>query len=404
MNFWESIITATAALRSNRLRSLLTMLGIIIGVGAVIAMVAIGEGSRRRINERLKGLGTNLLIVRPGSQSMGRAVLAAGSSINLKEEDAEAIRKNSPWVEDYSAELSRNAQIKFSNKNINTSVIGSTESYSRVRNFTIARGRFFTAEELKARAKVAILGQTAADQLFGTASPIGQNIKINGQNFHVIGLFEKKGSSGMQDQDDNIVIPLSTAQMRLFGLDFINSIALLIKDQAPMDEAVFDVERTLRKLHRLRSDQENDFSIRNMSDIVTTAQETSATLSLLLASIAAISLIVGGIGIMNIMVVSVTERTKEIGIRKAIGAKRRDIMAQFLVEALMICLLGGFLGILCGVGSSYFLRYNAGWAVVITPDSILLSFGLSVAIGIFFGFYPAWKAANANVIDALRYE
>jgi putative ABC transport system permease protein len=404
MNFWESIITATTALRSNRLRSLLTMLGIIIGVGAVIAMVAIGEGSRKRINERLRGLGTNLLIVRPGSQSMGRTVLAAGSSINLKEDDAAAIQKNSPWIEDYSAELSRNAQIKFANKNINSSVIGSSTSYSRVRNFTLAKGRFFNSDELKSRSKVAILGQTVADHLFGGLSPVGQNIKINGQNFHVIGLFDKKGSTGMGDQDDNIVIPLTTAQMRLFGLDFINSIALQIKDNAPMDEAVFDVERTLRKLHRLRYDQENDFSIRNMSDIVATAQETSATLSLLLASIAAISLIVGGIGIMNIMVVSVTERTKEIGIRKAIGAKRRDIMAQFLVEALMICLMGGFLGIMAGAGAAYFLKYNAGWSIVITVDSIFLSFGLSVAIGIFFGFYPAWKAANANVIDALRYE
>lgn len=404
MNFWESIMTAFVALRSNRLRSLLTMLGIIIGVGAVIAMVAIGEGSRRRINERLKGLGTNLLLVRPGSQSTGRTVLAAGSSISLTEVDALALRKSSAWIENFSAELSRNAQIKFGNKNMNTSVIGCTPSYPGVRNFTLAEGRFFNLEELSARSKVAVIGQTVADQLFDRGSPVGQIIKINGQNFHIIGRLEKKGSSGTQDQDDNVAIPLSTAQMRLFGLDFINSIALQIKDNSPVDDVVFDIERTLRKQHRLRSDQENDFSIRNMSDIVATAQETSATLSLLLASIAAISLIVGGIGIMNIMVVSVTERTKEIGIRKAIGAKRRDIMAQFLIEALMICLLGGFLGILSGAGMALFLQFNAGWSVVITVESILLSFGLSVAIGIFFGFYPAWKAAKANVIDALRYE
>ena len=404
MNFWESILTAFTALRSNRLRSLLTMLGIIIGVGAVIAMVAIGEGSKQRINERMKNLGTNLLIVRPGSQSMGRAVLAAGSSITLRAEDGDAIKERSEWVQDFSPELSRNSQIKFENKNVNTSVIGTSASYPRVRNFSLAKGRFFNEEELRSKSKVAVIGQTVADQLFERLPPIGQTVKVNGQNFYVIGLFEKKGSTGNQDQDDQIVIPLTTAQQRLFGLDYINSLAIMAKDNAPQEEITFDIERTLRRQHRLRADQENDFSIRNMSDIVATAQETSATLSLLLASIAAISLIVGGIGIMNIMVVSVTERTKEIGIRKAIGAKRRDIMAQFLIEALMICLLGGLLGIIAGTGSAFFLKLNAGWAIVITANSIILSFSLSVAIGIFFGFYPAWKAANSHVIDALRYE
>lgn len=404
MNFWESILTAYTALRSNRLRSLLTMLGIIIGVGAVIAMIAIGEGSRQRINERMKNLGTNLLIVRPGSQSIGRTVLAAGSSVTLTTEDGEAIKTRSEWVQDYSPELSRNSQIKFENKNTNSSVIGATTSYPRVRNFSLAQGRFFNEEEFRSKSKVVIVGQTVAGQLFEKVSPVGQTVKINGQNFHVIGVFDKKGSTGIQDQDDQLVIPLTTAQQRLFGLDYINTIAVMAKDGAPQDEVTFDIERTLRRQHRLRSDQDNDFNIRNMSDIVATAQETSATLSLLLASIAAISLIVGGIGIMNIMVVSVTERTKEIGIRKAIGAKRRDILAQFLIEALMICLLGGFIGILVGTGSALFLQYNAGWSVAITSESIVLSFGLSVAIGLFFGFYPAWKAANSHVIDALRYE
>lgn len=380
------------------------MLGIIIGVGAVIAMVAIGEGSRRRINERLKNLGTNLLIVRPGAQSMGRAVLAAGSSITLKLEDAAAIKARSELVQDYSAELSRNSQIKYENKNVNSSVIGALTSYPNVRSFSIAKGRFFNEEELRARSKVAVIGQSVAEALFERDSPVGKIIKINSQNFYVIGLFEKKGASGNQDQDDQIVIPLTTAQLRLFGLDYVNAIAVMAKDNVPLEEVTFDIERTLRRQHRLRSDQENDFNIRNMSDIVSTAQETSATLSLLLASIAAISLVVGGIGIMNIMVVSVTERTKEIGIRKAIGAKRKDILAQFLIEALMICLLGGFIGIATGIGTALFLESNAGWTIAITTDSIILSFGLSIGIGIFFGFYPAWKAANSNVIDALRYE
>lgn len=403
MQLTESILTAAASLHSNRLRSLLTMLGIIIGVGSVITMVAIGEGSRQRINERLKGLGTNLLIVRPGAHRHGGASLGAGSMQTLTLDDAAAIQRHSPLVTAYSPELSRNAQVKYLNKNVNTSVVGAKTAWPSVRNFVLMEGRFFNGEEEKARAKVAVLGTTPAEELFENQSPVGRTIKINGQNFTVIGTLGRKGATGMQNQDDQIIIPLATAQYRLFGVDFLSSIAVQVADQASLDDATFDIERSIRRMHRLRSDQENDFEIRNMSDIISTAQETSQTLSLLLASIAAISLIVGGIGIMNIMVVSVTERTKEIGIRKAIGARKRDVLAQFLIEALMICMLGGLLGVACGVGAALVMQNN-GWTTVVTPESIAVSFGLSAAVGLFFGFYPAWKAANANVIDSLRYE
>jgi putative ABC transport system permease protein len=403
MNLWESTRTAAAALHANRLRSLLTMLGIIIGVGAVITMVAIGEGSRQRIAERMSRLGTNLLFVRPGAQSQGRTSLGSGTSVTLTAEDALSIKKHSPLIVDVSPEVSRNAQVKFANRNVNTSVVGATLSYPSVRNFRVVDGRFFNEQEFQARSKVAIIGNTVLTELFEDDRPVGKTIKISNQNFQVIGVLERKGSTGMQDQDDQIIVPLQTAQMRLFGIDHVTGIAVQIADGQAMDDAMFDMERTLRRLHRLRSDQENDFNLRSMADVIATAQEASQTMSLLLASIAAISLVVGGIGIMNIMVVSVTERTKEIGIRKAIGAKRRDILLQFLIEALMICLFGGLLGVAAGTGAALFMK-NSGWAAVITPDSIVLSFGLSACVGIFFGFYPAWKAARANVIDSLRYE
>lgn len=403
MHFSESVLTAANALHANRLRSLLTMLGIIIGVGSVIAMVAIGEGSRQRINERLKGLGTNLLIVRPGANRQGGASLGAGSSQTLTLEDAAAIQRHSSIITVCSPELSRNAQVKYLNKNVNTSVVGAKPAWVSVRSFVVSAGRFFNADEEKARAKVAVLGATTAEELFGTLSPIGKTIKVSGQNFRVIGTLARKGSTGMQNQDDQIVIPLMTAQYRVFGIDYLSSVAVQVADLAPLDDATFDIERVLRRMHRLRTDQENDFEIRNMADVISTAQETSQTLSLLLASIAAISLVVGGIGIMNIMVVSVTERTKEIGIRKAIGAKKRDILTQFLIEALMICLMGGIIGVAAGVGAAVMMRNN-GWSAVITPDSIVVSFGLSAAVGLFFGFYPAWKAAKADVIESLRYE
>jgi putative ABC transport system permease protein len=404
MNIIESFLTAWNALRANKLRALLTMLGIIIGVGAVITVVALGEGARRAVNERLKGLGTDILFVRPGSHDIGHAAQGSGTAVTLKIEDAEIINNESDAILDYSAELSRNAQVKYLNTNINTQIAGTTIAYPYVRNFQIAEGRFFNSEEFKTGSKVCIMGNTAYQNLFEATPPIGKILKIKGQNFQVIGVFAAKGQAGMQNQDDQIIIPLSTAQLRLFGIDYISGISFKVTAQAALDDATFDIERILRRRHRLRSDQENDFEIRNQADIITTAQETNQTLSVLLASIAAISLIVGGIGIMNIMIVSVTERTKEIGIRKAVGAKKKDILIQFIIEALLICLIGGILGIALALLASSVLEVYAGWNLVIVPEAVALSFGLSVLVGLTFGFYPALKAARANVVESLRYE
>ncbi len=404
MSLFENLMTALSALRANTLRTLLTLLGIVIGIAAVIAMVALGEGARQRVNEQLKGLGTNLLYVRAGSSNQGRASLGAGTSVKLTVSDAGAVSTASDLISNYSCEFSRNAQAKYLEKNTNSTIVGTTLAYPEVRNFNIEKGRFFNVTEFLSRAKVCVLGPEVVRNLFDTEVPLGKTVKISGQNFLVVGVFEGKGQTGFQNQDDQIVIPLSTAQFRLFGVDFINNISVSVADNTKMEDATIDIERTLRRMHRLRSDQPNDFSIRNQADVILTAQETNETLSVLLASIAAISLMVGGIGIMNIMIVSVTERTKEIGIRKAIGAKKKDILIQFIMEALVVCILGGIIGIGTGIGSSLLLKMYAGWNVVVTLSSVFLSFGLSGLVGLFFGFYPALKAARSNVIDSLRYE
>jgi putative ABC transport system permease protein len=404
MSLIENFITAIRALYANKLRTMLTLLGIVIGIAAVIAMVALGEGARQRVNDQMKGLGTNLLYIRPGASNQGHVSMGAGSSVRLNVSDAGAIAKGSDMVGNYSCELSRNAQVKYLEKNTNTSIVGTTLTYPAVRNFTIDKGRFFNINEFVSRSKVCVLGSQVVLDLFDTEDPLGKIVKIKGQNFLVIGVFLSKGQTGYQNQDDQIVIPLSTAQFRLFGVDFITNISVSVEDSKNMEMATIDIERALRRAHRLRSDQTNDFSIRNQADVILTAQETNQTLSILLASIAAISLLVGGIGIMNIMIVSVTERTKEIGIRKAIGAKRKDILTQFIMEALVVCILGGVIGIITGIGSSLLLKNYAGWNVVVTLSSVLLSFGLSGLVGLFFGFYPALKAARSNVIDSLRYE
>ncbi len=405
MNFKESIITSLRALVSNKLRSLLTMLGIIIGVAAVITMIAIGEGAQKAVIDRIQALGSNLLFISPGVQRGGGVVVIQfGSSQRLMNKDAEAVAQRVASVEAVVPEFSRNAQVKFENRNWNTRIVGTTPEYEWVRNFKVVAGRYFNHSEEKAASKVCLLGQTVVDNLFANQDPIGKTIRIAGQSFTVLGILEAKGQSGWQNPDDQIIVPLSTAQRRLFGVDFLSQITVKVVNEQKMDEAFLDIERILRREHRLREDQDNDFMIRNQADIITTFQETQQTFTFLLAGIAAVSLVVGGIGIMNIMIVSVTERTREIGIRKAIGARKRDIMWQFLIESVTLSVTGGCLGIGLGVLASYLITTYGNLTPLISVSSIIVSFTFASIVGIVFGLYPAWKAAMADVIEALRYE
>jgi len=405
MNPAESFRTSLEALNANKFRSLLTMLGIIIGVAAVITMIAIGEGAQQAVVERIESLGSNLLFLSPGSQRGGGGfVREAGSSVRLKESDAKAIASRVPLAEAVIPELSRSAQVKYENRNWSTRVIGTVPEYETVRNFAVVQGRYFTHSELKGVAKICVLGATVAETLFPTGSPLGKQIRIAGQAFTVVGVLETKGQSGFQNPDDQVIVPLSTAQRRLFGVDYLSQISVKVATQQDMETAFLDIERVLRREHRLRSDQDNDFTLRNQADIIATFQETQETFTILLAGIAAVSLLVGGIGIMNVMIISVTERTREIGIRKAVGARRRDIMMQFLIEAVVMSVLGGIIGIALGGGASTLMSTYGNWKTILSPGSIILAFAFAFSVGLFFGIYPAWKAAMSDTIDALRYE
>ncbi len=405
MNFRESFLTALSALFANKLRALLTMLGIIIGVAAVITMIAIGEGSQQAVMERIQSLGSNLLFISPGASRGGPGmVVQTGTSQRLRMEDVEAISAGTTAIVALVPELNRQAQVKYENRNWNTRIVGTVPEYEHVRNFSTVSGRYFTHAEEKAAAKVAVLGFNLVESLFPNEDPVGKTIRIQGSSFEVIGVLESKGQSGFNNPDDQIIVPLTTAQRRLFGVDFLSQVTAQVLDPARSDTAFYDIERVLRKKHKLRPEQDNDFSIRNQADIIQTFQETQATFTFLLAGNAAVSLLVGGIGIMNIMIVSVTERTKEIGIRKAIGARRRDVLSQFLIESVVMSVVGGILGIVIGVVASVLISTYGNMNPVISLDSIVVSFVFASLVGIFFGLYPAWKAAQSNVIDALRYE
>ncbi|MGB2866921.1 MAG: ABC transporter permease [Bacteroidota bacterium] len=405
MNFKESFLTSLSALIANKLRALLTMLGIIIGVAAVITMIAIGEGSQKAVMERIQALGSNLLFISPGAQRGGGVtVIQFGTSVRLRNEDVASIESQSNALEAVVPEFNRSAQVKYENRNWQTRIIGTTPDYESVRNFYAVSGRYFTNSEERAASKVAVVGSVIVENLFLGADPLGKSIRINGNSFQVIGVLESKGQSGFQNPDDQIVVPLKTAQRRIFGVDFLSQITAKVVSNERSDEAFYDIERALRKQHKLREDQDNDFSIRNQADIIATFQETQQTFTFLLAGIAAVSLLVGGIGIMNIMIVSVTERTKEIGVRKAIGARRTDIMWQFLIESVVMSVAGGCMGIGIGIVASYLLSTYGNLSPSVSLSSVVVSFAFASFVGIFFGIYPAWKAAAANVIDALRYE
>jgi putative ABC transport system permease protein len=400
----EIVRVALEALRANKLRSLLTMLGIIIGVGAVITMIALGSGAQKSVQDRIQALGPTLLSIYPG-QSFMRGV-ASDTRVSLTMDDDTALANNARYLTDVVPELSRSLQIQQGSQNINVSVVGTTPNYAPVRNYTLTAGRMFTAGDDAARRRVAVLGSAIPNMLnVNRDAVIGQEILIRGIAFEIIGVLSEKGSQGsFSNPDEQILIPLETARYRVMGTDRLRDIAVKVGDVSNMNLAMIEIERVLRRQHKIRAGQDNDFQIRNQTDLLATLQQTTETFKYLLAGIAAVSLLVGGIGIMNIMLVSVTERTREIGVRKALGATRFNIMFQFLVEALVLCLVGGLIGVLCGSLGAVVLSKLAHWNTLISPLAILLAFIFSAAVGLFFGIWPARRAAGLDPIAALRYE
>jgi len=396
------------ALRVNKMRSALTMLGIIIGVGAVIAMVAVGTGASQKISEQISSMGSNLLIILPGATTSGGVRMGAGTQPTLTTGDTDAIMKECPGVSDAAPIHNGVAQIVTGHMNWSTGVIGTTPSFLVVRDWELASGRAFTQQDVKSATKVALLGQTVVDNLFGDQNPVGQTIRIKNLPFTVVGVLARKGQNAQgQDQDDTILIPVTTAQKKLFGAQFPGMVRIIIvkaRNAASLPAAERQINELLRQRHHIGQKQDNDFTVRNLTQIMQAQEQSTKVMTLLLGAIASVSLLVGGIGIMNIMLVSVTERTREIGIRMAIGAKTWDIRLQFIIEALTLSLIGGVIGIITGVSTAMVLSSLSGWPTVVSPLSIVMAFSFSGFIGIFFGFYPAYKASLLNPIDALRYE
>jgi putative ABC transport system permease protein len=410
MTIWQSTRIAVNALRVNKLRSALTMLGIIIGVGAVIAMVAVGAGAQARVAEQIQSLGSNLIIVLSGSVTSGGIRMGHGSQLTITEEDAIAIQREIPAVQAAAASSRGTAQVVYGNLNWSTVIHGVTPEYFEAREWSVVAGRPVIPEEVDGAAKVAILGQTTALNLFGEADPLGQVIRIRKVPFTVVGLLDRKGQNTWgQDQDDVILIPLSAAKKKVLGTPQSNpravgSISVKVRAGEDVAEAEQQIRDLLRQRHKLQPYQDDDFFLRNLSEVLQTQEESSRVMTYLLAAIASISLLVGGIGIMNIMLVSVTERTREIGLRMAVGARSRDILAQFLVEAVTLSLIGGLIGIVLGLGGSRAISYYFEWRTAVAPEAIAVAFGFAATVGVFFGFYPARKAARLDPIDALRYE
>jgi len=402
--FWDYFKQALFAMVSHRMRSLLSILGILIGVGAVIAMLALGEGAKVSIASELASLGSNLLVIRPGSARIHGVAEGAGTITRFTFKDVEAIKRMADQVKRVSPSVSGRGQVVYGNKNWNTQIEGVDVDYAEMRASVPPVGRFITGNEVKMREKVVLLGTTVARELFGEKNPVGETIKVNLINFKVIGVLPPKGASSFRDQDDNIIVPVTTAMYRLLGKQYIDSI--FVEVQSPeLIESVQDlIKETIIKQHRLNKDGEDSFQIRNMSDIKNALETTTKTMSLLLGAIAAISLLVGGIGIMNIMLVSVTERTREIGLRKAIGAANQDILIQFLIESILLSLIGGICGIVLGAGASTLIALFAGWATHISLFSVLLATIFSFAVGVVFGLWPARQASRLDPIEALRYE
>ena len=408
IDFESTFKISLRSLKVNKMRSVLTSLGIIIGVSAVIIMLSIGEGAKERINKDIASMGSNLLMVMSGSTTSSGVRMGSGTQPTLTIKDSEAILKHCPSVSEVAPTVSQVQQLVYANQNWSTSVYGITPGYMPIRLWEVESGRAITNDDIKNTTKVALLGSTVTTNLFGDMDPINKTIRIGGMPFKVIGILKSKGQNGMgQDQDDTVLIPITTAQKKLFGTDFpgmVKHISVQAVDENSLESAQEEITELLRERHNLGKNKEDDFSIRNFTQMLETAKQASNTMAILLGSIASVSLLVGGIGIMNIMLVSVTERTKEIGIRMAIGAKAMDIRIQFLVEALLLSLAGGVIGVLIGILGSKIVGLFSDLTVIISPVSILLSFGFSGIVGILFGYYPAYKASLLNPIEALRYE
>lgn len=406
--FFASLRIAFGALIVNKMRSALTTLGIIIGVSAVIAMIAVGSGAKAQITEHIASMGSNLLMVRSGSSTSGGLRMGSGTVPTLTVDDAEAILNEIPSVKSVAPDLVGVAQVVHGNQNWSTSIIGTIPEMLEIRNWPVASGRSFTKQDVDGATKVCLVGWTVMENLFEGINPIGEIVRIKNIPFAVIGVLSHKGQSGPgHDHDDTIMVPLTTAQKRLFGMQFpgmVRGIAVQIRDLELTKEAERQINALLRQRHRIPPNGDNDFTVRNLTEVMTNAEESADVMSLLLGAIASISLIIGGIGIMNIMLVSVTERTREIGIRIAVGAKRKDILLQFLIESLVLSLMGGVLGIALGIGGTYVLSSITEWPTLLSIRAILLSFLFAGSVGVFFGFYPARKASLLNPIEALRYE
>ncbi len=406
MNYSNIVRIAVKALKRNKFRAFLTMLGIIIGVGSVIAMLAIGQGSKKSIQDQMSGMGTNLIFAIPGSQQRGGVRLGNSSTQTMTMEDVEAIRKECPSISEVSPQVRASGQAVFGNQNWPTTAYGVSQNYLGIRKYDLEEGRIFTDREVQTFAKVCLIGKTVENNLFQNGlDPLGQTIRFNNIPFKVIGVLEPKGENGMgQDQDDLLIAPYTAIQKRILAITHIQGIYASAASEKLNEKAIDEITQTLRQTHKIKPGEEDDFRVMSQSELVQTFSSISDVLTALLGAIAGISLLVGGIGIMNIMYVSVTERTREIGLRMSVGGKGNDILMQFLIESLMLSVMGGVIGILLGSAATWIIASIMNWPVVIMTSSVVFAFLVCSAIGIFFGWYPARKAAGLNPIDALRYE